>query len=288
MRKIGYSWEFLHRIEGQMFEDSAIVAAHPDDEALWFSSVLAKVDQVILCYVDADSQPAWPSGRRKSIADYPLPNVSTLELRESGVFMGVDWRNVEETEYGLAITEQGFSDARYRENYARLLDELGNRLAGLKNVFTHNPWGEYGHVEHVQVYRAVRTLQPKLGFDLWFSTYFSQETMSLMDRSRTLLEGDKITLSTDKTLARRIADLYKANDCWTWYDDYEWCDAETFVLQPIADPAARRLGAVCPLNFISVEMPARPRPAPGLFETMLRRLKKVGHAIGLRSGGHDG
>lgn len=271
-----------------MFEDSAIVAAHPDDEVLWFSSVLAEVDQVILCYIGADAQPAWSSGRRKSITDYPLPNVSALDLRESGAFLAVDWRNVTETEYGLAITEGGLSDARYRENYERLLDKLGNSLTGMKNVFTHNPWGEYGHVEHVQVYRAVRTLQSKLGFNLWFSTYFSKETMSLMDRSRVLLEGDKITLSTNKTLARRIADLYKANNCWTWYDDYEWCDAETFVLQPTADLDARRLGAVCPLNFISVQMPAGPRPPPGFFETMLRRLKKVGHAIGLRSSGHDG
>lgn len=267
-----------------MFKDSVIVAAHPDDEVLWFSSVLARVDQVLLSYVAADSQPGWTAGRRASIAQYPLDNVGALELKESEVFLGVDWRDVSETDYGLAITEAGFSDTLYRENFSALLEGLRPRLAGIKNVFTHNPWGEYGHVEHVQVYRAVRSLQLELGFDLWFPTYFSKETMGLMDRHRALLEGDKITLSTDKERAGQIADLYKANDCWTWYDDYEWAETETFVLQPVDERKRSQLGAVCPLNFISIEMPARPRPKPGLYETTLRRLRRVGNALG---GGPD-
>ena len=30
---------------------SILVVAHPDDEILWFSSILASVDHVILCYL---------------------------------------------------------------------------------------------------------------------------------------------------------------------------------------------------------------------------------------------
>jgi LmbE family N-acetylglucosaminyl deacetylase len=174
-----------------------------------------------------------------------------------------------------------------RANYGRLLDTLGERLEGARNVFTHNPWGEYGHVEHVQVYRAVRALQRQSGFNLWVNTYCSNETVSLMARYRGLLDGERQTLPTDKSLARRVADLYKANDCWTWYDDYEWCDTETFVREPATEAEHVRLGSVCPLNFVCVELPARRRPPAGLYKATLRRLKRVGNAMGLPTDGRD-
>ena len=34
--------------------NAALVVAHPDDEALWFSSVLTRVDKIVICYQDLE------------------------------------------------------------------------------------------------------------------------------------------------------------------------------------------------------------------------------------------
>ncbi len=43
----------------------------------------------------------------------------------------------------------------YRANYAAVRKALVPHLEKHRVVYTHNPWGEYGHEEHIQVCRAV-------------------------------------------------------------------------------------------------------------------------------------
>lgn len=260
-----------------IFDKSAIVAAHPDDENLWFSSVLTKVDSIVLCFLEVAGMPEWTRGRRQSLAEYPLPNLTCLELDESEVFWGADWEHPGVTDYGLEIVRGDLSDTLYKDNFERLKQRLRERLDGCRNVFTHNPWGEYGHVEHVQVYRAVKALQQDMHFDLWFTAYVSNKSARLM--SETLASRDlgrSVTLPTEKSLATGIAALYKRHGCWTWYDDYDWSDTDTFILDPEAPAGTPRYGTVAPLNFIRIE-PAPPLSAPnrGLRSRLKAKLKKM-------------
>ena len=55
-----------------MLEKSIIVVAHPDDEILWFSSLLDRVDCVVFCYVDSESEPKLSTERKKSLSEYPV------------------------------------------------------------------------------------------------------------------------------------------------------------------------------------------------------------------------
>ena len=60
--------------------------AHPDDEILWFSSVLGKVDHVVLCYLGELVNPDFETQRRQVLAGYPLQDkMSCLELVSLGV-----------------------------------------------------------------------------------------------------------------------------------------------------------------------------------------------------------
>ena len=59
-------------------------------------------------------------------------------------------------------------------------------------------------------------------------------------------------MRTDKALAQTIAGLYKENECWTWYEDYEWCDHETFVLDIDDVEQKGKKGSVLSLNMIDV------------------------------------
>jgi len=164
----------------------------------------------------------------------------------------VDWSHPVKTEYGMEITDNELSDAVYRNNFNLLVNRLRETLRGYKNVFTHNPWGEYGHVEHVQVYRAVKSLQAELQFRLWYTGYVSNKSASLMVSEYSTMGRNLGMMRTDKSLAESIAGLYKENECWSWYEDYEWCDYETFVLDIDDVEQKGQKGSVLSLNMIDV------------------------------------
>ena len=266
---------------GDFGRNAALVVAHPDDEVLWFSSVLRQVERLVICFLGVASRPDWARGRRKSIDDYPLQSMQCLGLDEAEVFYGVDWSSPVETDYGLRISKPGMSDSTYRHNFDLLQEKLGDTLSGYRRVITHNPWGEYGHVEHVQVYRAIKSLQPRLGFELWFPNYCSKKSATLMTRVLPRLNNEFITLPIDLDLAQSIAHLYQGHDCWTWYDDYEWGEQETFI-QDIDDTAATaRIGATFPLQFVNVGDEPKKVAGPNYYRTIRRKLRSAAKGIGL-------
>ena len=50
---------------------SILVVAHPDDEVLWFSSILDKVDRIIICFLECESNSQWTIGRKKKLNGTP-------------------------------------------------------------------------------------------------------------------------------------------------------------------------------------------------------------------------
>ena len=265
-----------------VLDRSIIVAAHPDDENLWFSSILSRVDRIVLCFLEMPSNPARTESRRRSIESYPLANLSCLNLPESEVFWGVDWRRPVESEYGLLIADKQLSDKAYIANFSILKQRLRHQLRGCQNVFTHNPWGEYGHPEHVQVYRAVKALQQELRFNLWYSNYASNISSALMTRVLTRSGIESVMLETDKVLAERIAEIYKSEGCWTWFKDYTWPDYESFIKDGIVPLENQRYGAGLSINFLKVESWVLKPSRLSMYATRIRgRAARLRKSIGL-------
>jgi LmbE family N-acetylglucosaminyl deacetylase len=208
----------------------AVVVAHPDDEALWLSAVLSKADRVVFCYGDQFGGMRKSAARRRAVAALKLPGLVSLELVESGTRKLVDWPHARFTACGIEIADPA-GRARYEANYAALLAALRPQLAGCTEVYTHNPWGEYGHPEHVQVYRAVAALQVELGFILWFSNYVSPLTWRLA-RQMGPCWARREVLRPDTALARRLFWTYWRHSAWTWPLSHRWPDAETYYAQP--------------------------------------------------------
>jgi len=50
----------------EMLSSAILVVAHPDDEILWFSSVVDKVDEILFCFGDYPALPALGEGLRSS------------------------------------------------------------------------------------------------------------------------------------------------------------------------------------------------------------------------------
>ncbi len=102
-------------------------------------------------------------------------------------------------------------------------------------MFTHNPWGEYGHPDHVQVSRVVTELGAQLGFRTHFSSYIAPRSMRFASQFIPTLRKE-LLLPTDRTLAARIKAVYLEHGCWTWHTGYEPPETEAMLTQAEQTP----------------------------------------------------
>ena len=261
--------------EAEILKKSIIVAAHPDDEILWFSSLLEKADHVVLCYLGELANPEFGQFRSQALSRFPLiEKMSCLELTALGVSRPKNFVSPKFSPFGIELLadsklpENG--QKHYRNNYLLLRSKLADILGKYHNVVTHNPWGEYGHEEHVQVYRAIKDLQPSLGFDLWTSNYCSTRTVGLV--GSIAQASQVVTLPTNSQLAQGIMELYIRNQCWTWYENWKWPTEETFFKEaPVGSPGIT-YGSVLPVNLIIKP----PLPVQAVqVESNLSRIRKI-------------
>ena len=244
----------------EIFEKSIIIAAHPDDEILWFSSVIDRVDKIVVCFLEHRSDPGLTLGRRQALSEHPFKNITALGVEDAEVYNNADWQNPVITRFGIEVSGKKASSDKYIANYQSLKDKIEKELTGVVNVFTHNPWGEYGHEEHVQIYRVVRELQDKNKFNLWYSNYCSNRSFGLALRYISGFDSEYITLKTNKMLAENIMKLYVKNGCWTWRKDWVWFNEESFKKDDFPHEKTEDYGHTFPVNMIKVPLSIPQRP----------------------------
>jgi len=218
----------------------AVAVAHPDDEVLWLSSVVAAADRLVFCFGDPFEKPRKAAARQRAVAALPFAGIIELGITESGAKFSADWAHPRLTPTGIEITEAG-ARGRYEFNFQKLIDGLRPVLAGCHEVYTHNPWGEYGHTEHIQIYRAVTALQSELGFTIWFSNYVGVASWVLAQqcsRAPCWTECRKVT--PDVATARKAMRVYRRCGAWTWTPWHRWPAHETLYAQPPPQDPARR------------------------------------------------
>lgn len=216
-----------------LFDRLAIVMAHPDDEVLWACSALRAAEKIVLVFGELKESAALTEGRKAAMAAFPLPTLEWLEMVEASVLDSASWPNPRETDYGVyphpALKAMDcFDPERYRRQYGELRDRLRVSLQGMKNVITHGPWGEYGHEDHIQVFRAVASLSGEMGFRVWVPGYWAPKTEALMRRNLRYLGRPTEQLPIDPSLAEEITQVYKRTQSWTWFDTYDWPQTERF------------------------------------------------------------
>lgn len=268
--------------------DAALVVAHPDDEILWFSSCVERVSRVVVCFHEVRSQPLWTEGREQSIKQFPLSHAVFLRLTQAEVFEAASWPNPEAMEFGLKVSNnrgrsQPFSKKLYRENFTTLRVLLRPQLAGRKVVLTHNPWGEYGHEEHIQVFKAVLSLQEEIGFEVWCDNYLTTKSQVLFSQWVPRLDPEFVRAPTNRAIAEGMKELYSKHGCWTWFPDYQWPAEEVFfrVKEGNPSPSARggvkegiRDGALVPLNYIILKWSTPRRGVKAASWRLLSRFRK--------------
>ena len=223
--------------------NAVLVVAHPDDEVLWFSSILPSMNRVIFAFVDCAAEPELGDRRRSAIAALPYANLISLGIPESGSLGLANWATPKPYPCGMRLTAAA-SDVivAYERNFQAVQSALAEQLAEATEVYTHNPWGEYGHEDHVQIYRAIEGLQPAIGFQLFASGYASRRALPFASTYWPLPASRPH--GVDASFASFIADIYKRHGCWTWAEDWTWPDTERFFPGPFKVSSSRVLEPV--------------------------------------------
>ncbi|MBZ4658154.1 MAG: hypothetical protein JG766_77 [Desulfacinum sp.] len=224
-----------------------LVVAHPDDEALWFSSVLSRVDRVIICFAQDRVVSDGASGAQ---SPFPLPHADFLDVPGFSGYHPIHFRYPLITRYGLAVYRSMRAARRYGRNARRLFQLLGERIPAGCHVFTHNPWGEYGHEEHVQVSRVLGRLAHGKKWTLWFSNYTSNKTWKLAAKYVFRQRVRFLELPVHQDLALRLKEYYEAHGIWTWHADWKWFSRECF-WTPLESPL-ENFGHTVPLNLFKI------------------------------------
>lgn len=261
--------------QSTILSNVVVVVAHPDDENLWFSSVIRHASKIIVVYEDYWAEPDIGAKRAAALADLPHPNIKSLKIPEAGTYGCANWDNPEISKYGILFSNEAIKrelkrkavraipglsghvapksiSQIYTENYYSIIGLLRDELTPDMNVFTHNPWGEYGHEDHLQVFRIVDHLQSEIGFKQWMGNYVSNRSLSLAKTYFGAKFDDPICLSTDVPYAQAFADIYKKHDCWTWRDDWKWFEQECFTRAPKEQVIDSQQTHIGPMNVFSI------------------------------------
>jgi LmbE family N-acetylglucosaminyl deacetylase len=219
---------------------TAVVVAHPDDELLWFAPVIPEAETVVFCLSDTPWQPELTAARERIRVVHPAAPVR-LPIAEAGVYRHSDWSDRRPRPYGVNLSTTTIGrQVRYRMNYRRLLSALDPIVKTHDSIYTHNPWGEYGHEEHVQVSRAVVTLAVRHNRSVWMwdgfppeidvaerrAAGYSDDLLTVDNHLRAIYEPlppglDRRRLAVDTGAYEKLRSLYVDEGAWTWGESYD-------------------------------------------------------------------
>ena len=237
--------------------NSVLVVAHPDDEILWFSSIIKYVSTVIVCFSESNFNPTLTESRQYFTDKNHFTKHTYLNLKESDVFHGADWSNPILSDFGMKIEFKKNFIKEYNNNYYKLIELLGDKLDGYDNIFTHNPWGDYGHEEHVQIYKVIKKLQERLSYRIWVSNYCSNRSYKLMLQFGLRSDADYHTLDINQNFCEMVKNLYLKHNCWTWYRDWNWFKEENYFDENDLTYVSGSSSLKLPLNFVKIPMTNR-------------------------------
>ena len=191
-----------------MKKNLKIIVAHPDDEIIFFSSILRSKSKKIICFSISNDKKI-NKNRENIKTKSPFKNWQFLELRE--------------------LSSYSFTNLNsYYENYEKLKSSLSKIIKFGDTIYTHNPWGEYGHEDHILVFDVINSLSKKLKLKIFVNGYVSNNSLNLMSKTQHLLSNNFEYKNIDHKFNSNIKRKYIANSCWTFKENYKWPKTEIF------------------------------------------------------------
>ena len=153
-------------------------------------------------------------------------NIEFLNIRQSREsFLSLNWLNmkdaIERNKIGLKLTD-------FDNNKHKLKKILKSKLKNASIVYTHNPWGDYGHIEHIQVFKIINEIRQLLNFQIFVTGYVSNLTENYSSNFTNLLFKKPTINKTNIAIYKQFKNVYLKNNCWTWFKDYKLPKYEYF------------------------------------------------------------
>lgn len=207
------------------FTNSCIVACHPDDEIIFFGSMINKVSKIFVSLFGGKTQEET-NNFFKLVKAYPLKNIEFLYINQTYCWGDVDWDTTHKNECGIEL-KSGLANSKYYENYYILKTMYRHKLAGFKTVITHNPWGESEHAEHFQIFTIIEQLRDELNFDLYYTNYIHCMYKTFMNFADNIINERNIISSPieypiDIKLCNDIKNIYQECNVWTGNPKCNW------------------------------------------------------------------
>ncbi len=225
-------------------DEVLVVVAHPDDEVLWLAPLLPHATHVLAAYAVASLDPALTEGRELVRENFPFPNFEFLGLEQAEVYSQSDFLSRAPVDHGVSLMRSCPPERaeHYRSNYSALLAAVAPYLGPSTAIYTHNPWGEYGHEEHIQVNHAMVALARRHHCSVWVWDGLSGPELASRDvmlradfyPEDALANAPSRQLAVDLDCYREIRALYQRHGAWTYHDDYLPPDPSRF-LQIVRD-----------------------------------------------------
>lgn len=204
-----------------------MVMSHPDDEIIFGWPIFQdkNIEKSVL-FVSTDSKNpkrAWCAHRMHVVA-------RICELKGIECFFIENDSNFYMTESGrpknAPLTDEGDSTSPLRSMRQKIVSAIKQLEVDFDYIFTHNPHGEYGHLDHQEVFNLVTisTSKPILITDIGIKSnwgFFDHDTVQGSSSSRiyyhTKFDGKEKILDLEDY--NSIKNFYEANNCWTWWRD---------------------------------------------------------------------
>jgi len=182
-----------------------IIVAHPDDEAIWFSSILRKRDTALFFCFQNKYLP-----NQKENLKYTNKVFEIIKLYEN--ILPTIWLQTIKTTKPRIFGKVSPATKKHLEgNLYSIL-----KITSPKKIYTHNPYGEYGHSEHVLVHQILKKIA---GYKLIFPS--PQNKTSLLFKKAGINQVDIHFRET-------LFNWYKKRGIWTGVKGEPYGEKEEF------------------------------------------------------------
>tara|TARA_R110000782_G_scaffold252902_2_gene340842 strand:+ start:556 stop:1197 length:642 start_codon:yes stop_codon:yes gene_type:complete len=200
-----------------------MVLAHPDDEILFGWPVFLNNNfdkKIIMCSTDANNKErTWCSHRKdvmKLICDNENTDVTFIDNNSSF------YKTKTRRPAGAPVSEAGDTQAHFRKMCKDIENKIIEEEAQFDFVFTHNPYGEYGHCDHKLLFDIVlkTSKKPILITDIVHKSNWSHHhTGTISKKINNLFYNNKFKENCilDNQKFEMYKSTYQKYNCWTWW-----------------------------------------------------------------------
>jgi hypothetical protein len=202
-------WWFFYYILSTNMEKikNLIIVAHPDDEVLWFGSILKNPNTgVIFCF-----QNKYPTDVKENFK-YTTNVFKIIKLYKNILNLPVVWLQT------IKTTQPRFFGKVKPETKEHLRNNLICSILMIDpiKIYTHNPWGEYGHSEHILVHNIVHDIAKKLKKKIIFPSIRITSIEKRINLKKSSIKLTKyIKVPADIYFRNKVFNWYKKLDIWT-------------------------------------------------------------------------